>query len=121
MATRVFPVLVISAKTGASGFIVVQIPVHIKSLAHAFYSNGRNVQEGNSSLKRKKPVLGVYTSIERCVLTANNEVEWTMATASDAKGWLPLWTQKVGVPGAITKDVGFLMNWIEEKRKQKGP
>lgn len=62
MATRVFPVLVVTAKTGASGFIVVQIPVHIKSLAHAFYSNGRNVQEGNSSLKRKKPVLGYLAS-----------------------------------------------------------
>lgn len=40
-----------------------------------------------------------------------------MATTSDAKGWLPMWMQKMGIPGAISKDVDFLMDWIREKRK----
>ncbi len=58
----------------------------------------------------------VYTSIERCVLTEDDEIEWTMATISNAKGWLPTRAQKMGVPGAIAKDVGFFMKWIEEER-----
>ncbi|KAI4183506.1 MAG: hypothetical protein L6R41_005360 [Letrouitia leprolyta] len=116
LSTRVFSVLVITAKTGPQDFIVVQIPVDIASLNEAFYSNGRNLKEGESAVKRKKSVLGVYTSIERCVLTANNEVEWTMATASDAKGWLPMWAQRMGIPGAVAKDVGFVVKWIQEHR-----
>ncbi|KAL8764037.1 MAG: hypothetical protein Q9184_000325 [Pyrenodesmia sp. 2 TL-2023] len=139
LSTRVFPVLVVTARTGKNAFIVVQRPVDIESHPEAFYSNGRNLQEGDSYLKRKKPVLGsvkhgssplmmfvvlivpgsVYTSIERCVLTENDEIEWTMATTSDAKGWLPKPAQKMGVPGAIVKDVGFFMKWIEEERVKR--
>lgn len=55
---RVFPVLLVTAKTGRHSFVVVQIPVDIKSLPEAFYSNGRNRREGDSALKRKTPVLG---------------------------------------------------------------
>ena len=55
---RVFPVLVITAKTGRFEFIVVQMAVDIHSLPEAFYSNGRNIQEGDSAVKRKKPVSG---------------------------------------------------------------
>ena len=55
---RVFPVLVVTAKTGSSSFIVIQIPVDIRSLGTAFYSNGRNMREGQEKLKQKKPVLG---------------------------------------------------------------
>lgn len=139
LSTRVFPVLVVTAKTGKNAFIIVQRPVDIESHRDAFYSNGRNLQEGDSDLKRKKPVLGsvkhgyppllvfvvlivpgsVYTSIERCILTENDEIEWTMATTSDAKGWLPKPAQKMGVPGAIAKDVGFFMKWIEEERVKR--
>lgn len=61
LSTRVFPVLVITAKTGTDDFIVVQIPVNVESLPEAFYSNGRNVRDGDSALKRKRPVLGFVT------------------------------------------------------------
>ncbi|KAL8675333.1 MAG: hypothetical protein Q9168_000290 [Polycauliona sp. 1 TL-2023] len=117
LSTRVFSVLVITATTGREDFIVVQLPVEIDTLKEAFYSNGRNITEGSSALKRKKPIMGQYTSIERCIKRPiSNDIEWTMATTSDAKGWLPMWAQKMGVPGAIAKDVDFLMNWIREKR-----
>jgi len=46
----------------------------------------------------------------------SGDVEWIMATASDAKGNLPMAVQKLGVPGAIVNDVGFFMKWIAEKR-----
>ena len=44
------------------------------------------------------------------------DVEWLMAVASDTKGWLPMWMQKLGLPGAIVKDVGLFMKWTEQNR-----
>lgn len=46
----------------------------------------------------------------------DQNIEWTMATASDAKGWLPMWAQKLGVPSAIVKDVGLFLKWAHKKR-----
>ena len=58
----------------------------------------------------------VYTSIERCILTESADIEWVMATASDAKGNLPMAAQKLGVPGAIVNDVGFFIGWTANNR-----
>ena len=64
---RVFSVLVITAKTASTqldaassspqDFIVVQIPIDIRALPGAFFSNGKNLTEGTQSLEKKKPVL----------------------------------------------------------------
>lgn len=116
LSNRVFPVLVVTAKRGKHSFVVVQIPVDISGLTVAMYSNGRNLHEGDSPLKRKRPVLGVYTSIERCQMLPDQNIEWVMATASDAKGWLPMWAQKMGVPSAVVKDVGLFIGWVKTKR-----
>ena len=40
-----------------------------------------------------------------------------MAVTSDAKGSLPMWAQKMGLPGAIAKDVGLVMQWVADRRK----
>lgn len=61
LSNRVFPVLVITAKMGKRSFVVVQIPIDIQNLTASMYSNGRNLTEGDSSLKRQKPVLGCVT------------------------------------------------------------
>ena len=58
----------------------------------------------------------VYTSIERCILTESADIEWIMATASDAKGNLPMAAQKLGIPGAIVNDVGLFMEWTANNR-----
>ncbi|KAL9076723.1 MAG: hypothetical protein Q9161_000708 [Pseudevernia consocians] len=116
LSNRVFSVLVVTAKRGKHSFVVVQIPVDISGLTVAMYSNGRNLHEGDSAVKRKKPVLGVYTSIERCQMLPDQNIEWVMATASDAKGWLPMWAQKMGVPSAVVKDVGLFIGWVKTKR-----
>ncbi len=58
LSNRVFPVLVVTAKRGKHSFVVVQIPVDISDLREAMYSNGRNLREGDSKVKRKKPILG---------------------------------------------------------------
>lgn len=146
---RVFPELVISAKAGRFESIIVHIPIDIRKLPEALYSNGRNFREGDSDLKRKTPVLGfvhfsinlaaaltlnyrgarkinpfadiypsAYASIERTRLLPDENIEWTMAVTSDAKGSLPMWAQKLGLPGAIAKDVGLVMQWVAERRKR---
>jgi hypothetical protein len=117
---RVFPVLVITAKTAAApaegsdqgtpgdSFTVVQIPVSTQGLPNAKYHNAPKITGG------------LYCSIERCeVVEDGNKVQWSMATASDAKGILPMWAQKMGVPGAVVKDVGWFILWVSERR-QKG-
>ncbi len=46
----------------------------------------------------------------------DQNIEWMMATASDAKGWLPKWAQKIGVPSAVVKDVGLFIRWVAKQR-----
>lgn len=42
------------------------------------------------------------------------EIEWVMATASDARGGIPIVFQRMGIPGAIVKDVGLFLKWIHK-------
>jgi hypothetical protein len=125
---RAFPTLVVSAidssKTGTDSFIVVQIPVDLTAVPMAVYSTGNNRKEGSTSRQKKKVVLGQYVSVERCKVVKedgskdNGKVLWDMATASDAKGWLPMALQKLGVPGAVVKDVGFFIKWTAARRSR---
>ena len=102
---RVFPVFVITAKQERE-FIVVQIPVATKDLPNVKYHNVPKVTGG------------VYCSIERGeLIEGGTKVQWQMATASNAKGNLPMWMQKMGVPGAVVKDVGFFIEWCAKRRK----
>ena len=116
---RVFPVVVITGKKAAApaegsdqgipgdSFTVVQIPVATQGLPNAKYHNAPKI------------TAGLYCSIERCeVVEGGKKVQWSMATASDAKGILPMWAQKMGVPGAVVKDVGWFILWVEERRKK---
>lgn len=103
---RVFPVLVVTAKK-ANVFMVVQIPVSTENLPGVKYHKQGKITEG------------MYCSVERCELVDEGKnVMWQMATASDAKGVLPMWVQKMGVPGAVVKDVGLFMGWVSERRKK---
>ncbi|KAK1068005.1 hypothetical protein LTR74_005905 [Friedmanniomyces endolithicus] len=69
---RVFPELVITASK-AGELLVVQIPVEIKGMQGAAY---------NSNKTRK---------LQDELLDGGANVKWQMATASDAKGILPMW------------------------------
>lgn len=118
---RVFPELIVSAKYtpekhGKEAFLLVQIPVELATSSKAFYSNERYKKEGEGEQK-KSAVLAKYVSIERCVDLGDGKVQWEMATASDASGALPVPLQKLGVPGAIVKDVGLFLGWVDKKRK----
>lgn len=88
---------------------------------------GGRIFWGNSDVEVNASILmsyRAYASIELCRLVADQGVEmveWTMATTSDAKGWLPMWVQKLGIPGAISKDVAYFMNWVAGRRRKQDP
>jgi len=104
-----------------------EVPVNLISVPTAFYSTGKNRKEGSTTRQKKKVVLGQYVSVERCKVLKdegspdNGKVVWDMATASDAKGWLPMALQKLGVPGAVVKDVGYFMKWTAARRARNEP
>ena len=75
LSNRVFPVLVLTAKRGKHAFVVVQIPVDVSGLTAAMYSNGRNLHEGDSAVKRKKPVLGYDGESHVFVSSANADLD----------------------------------------------
>ncbi|CAG8981697.1 hypothetical protein HYALB_00006570 [Hymenoscyphus albidus] len=108
---RTFPVIQITADlVGAQEFIVVSIPL-----------NDFEKSPYSEFAKDKSLVIAAYTSIERIrILPANSDIEWIMATASNAKGVLPQWMQNLAVPGAIAKDVDFFMSWIPSQRRTVG-
>lgn len=114
LSPRCFPVLVATASVDDNSFVVVTVPVNLGSgVEEAYYTADRNVKDGATSQQRKQVVAGVYAAVE--LVSRNperNEIEWIMATASDAKGNLPAWIQKFGVPGQIVKDVGYFLKWI---------
>lgn len=69
----------------------------------AFYSNGRNVKEGDSSVKRRKPVLGQvgsdFPSLYRACIIANNVPEYIQVSKAvkccPTKTWSGSWVQLV--------------------------
>jgi hypothetical protein len=99
---RCFSVLVCTASTSPSSFIAVTIPVELGDLG--YYAAGKNV------------VVGAYAAVETVYLETDGQgkeiIDWTMGTASDTRGNLPMALQKLGLPGAVVKDVGFFLRWI---------
>ncbi|KAF2161725.1 hypothetical protein M409DRAFT_69536 [Zasmidium cellare ATCC 36951] len=108
LQTRVFTVLVLAGKKGHTEFVDVQIPVDMSKVPNAKYA------------KDSKYTPGIYCSIERGELLEDGaKVKWQMGTASDAGGNLPMWVQKLGIGGAVVKDVGLFMEWRDKERKGK--
>jgi hypothetical protein len=112
LKNRTFPVIQVSASLAdADEFVVVTIPL-----------NDFEKSPYAEDAKDKSLVLAAYVSVERIrVLPSNGDVEWIMATASDAKGILPQWMQNMAVPSAIAKDVELFMSWIPSQRSHTIP
>lgn len=70
--------------------------------------------------KEKGVVVGWYASIERVRKLPTGDIEWVMATASDAKGMLPLWVQTMAVTGLVAKDVSMFLTWLAKERDGNG-
>ncbi|KAF2456636.1 hypothetical protein BDY21DRAFT_345681 [Lineolata rhizophorae] len=125
LCNRTFTVLVASFAVSPAVSLVAQIPVDLSTFPAAFrqehvmYANGRHRQAGASGAGRGQMVVGEYVSVERITRVEQDgkkHVRWEMATASDAKGWLPAGMQKLGIPGAIRKDVGLFLRWTADRR-----
>lgn len=121
---RVFATLVLTARDSPSSFMTVQIPVDLSTIPSAKYSNGSNRTTGSTPQEKKKPVFGRYVSVERVRridADGSSEVQWDMATASDAAGNLPMAVQKIAMGTEIVKDVEYVMNWAANKRGRNEP
>ena len=100
-------------------FVAVTVPVQLgMGVQPAFYSNFRNLKEGEDAKKKREVVPGLYAAVETGTLRNKKdgdgeEIDWIMATASDAKGVLPMWMQKLALPGAVPKDVEYFIKWIK--------
>lgn len=111
--------MIVKGRNGGPGsdFITAQIPVDLTKVPQALYANGRNRSDGKTAQQKKETTAGMYVSVERAEqLDDGAKVKWQMATASDAKGNLPMWMQKMGVPGAVVHDVGLFMDWVAKRR-----
>ena len=107
LKNRTFPVIQIAAMLAGTGeFLVVSIPlIDFEKSPYSEFARDKSL------------VVAAYTSIERLrVLPSNGDVEWIMATASDARGVLPQWMQNLAVPGAVAKDVMMFLDWIPSQR-----
>ena len=111
LKNRSFPVIqVTAALSGASEFLVISIPINdFDKSPYAEFAKDKNL------------VMAAYASVERIrVLPSNGDVEWIMATASNAGGVLPQWMQNMAVPAAIAKDVEMFLSWIPSQRSDGG-
>jgi hypothetical protein len=107
LKNRAFPVVqVVAALEGTPEFMVVSVPLSdFEKSPYADFARDKSL------------VVAAYASIERIrVLPSNSDVEWIMATASDAKGVLPQWMQNLAVPSAVAKDVEMFLSWIPSQR-----
>lgn len=87
LKNRTFPVVQVAADlSGSQEFIIVSIPLNdFQKSPYAEYARDKSL------------VVAAYTSIERIrILPTNGDVEWIMATASDAGGVLPQVSQTSG-------------------------
>ena len=101
-------------------FVAVTVPIQLgMGVKKAFYASWQNLKEGENGKRKREVVQGLYCAVETCTLrskrgsTQEEEIDWIMATASDAKGILPMWAQKLALPGAVPKDVSYFMKWIK--------
>lgn len=99
-----------------SGFITVQVPLNFDpkhSIPDAL--RDRIIQSAP-----KNTIFAAYASVEQISLDSD-EVEWTMATTSDAGGAIPQWIQRSwnmgGVPKAVVADVGLFIGWMQGRRR----
>lgn len=121
IAPRSFVVLAISADCPNNAFVTVQMP--LASQNHASGSVPKPLHDKIVGAAPRNAIFASYTSVEQVVLQAeSDQIEWTMATTSDAGGAIPQWVQRSwalgGVPRAIVADVGLFLRWTSQRRNR---
>lgn len=131
ISPRTFISLVVSAsepqpdKDQPAGFYTVQIPL---SFSKEDYSSAADLQSKIKSAVPKNTIFAHYASVEHVVVSKKaaaageqRQIEWTMATTSDAGGLIPQWVQRSwtmgGVPKAVVADVGLFLGWTDRQRR----
>lgn len=138
LSDRVFTVLLLSFTNKSSNIpesIDMQLPINLstfptsvlsRSHTHAnltsasntklvYRNNDANATSEQKARNGKEVVEGRYVSWERIKKVDDAQTEWLMRTASDAGGVLPGWVQRLGVPGAIAKDVPLAVKFAVER------
>ncbi|KAK0754159.1 hypothetical protein B0T18DRAFT_442590 [Schizothecium vesticola] len=128
---RVFPVVQVTcssaaAEEGEGVFLVVSLHVEDLLAASSLLPGAsdddglpldqQRVKDRSREDVGRGAVVGAYVSVERVRRDGGGSVEWIMATASDAKGVLPLWVQTRAVPGQVAVDVPYFLGWVEGQR-----
>ncbi|EAW11806.1 SRPBCC family protein [Aspergillus clavatus NRRL 1] len=139
ISPRTFISLLVSADLPdpvAKGFVTVQIPL----TADPVETIPRALREKIAASAPRNAIFASYASVEQVLslpfaVRSNSDarssrkyvaqVEWTMATTSDAGGAIPRWVQQSwtlgGVPRAITADVGLFIKWTGHRRITSHP
>ncbi|EEP82911.1 predicted protein [Uncinocarpus reesii 1704] len=96
------------------GFIIIQLPLQHSELPEAKQTKTTNCIFANYiSIEMVRRLDGVH----------KRRIEWTMATAAHAGGWIPASLQRSwrlgGVPKQIVKDVGFVMAYLATQRRAR--
>ena len=148
LKNRVFNVLLLSgvytdpsspekSVQAADHFTVIQLPIDLASFPEEFRKRSHyDTQKGyyrppdsgatdtQKAQRGNKIVEGRYVSVENVARGQDSESPmsnvWTMSTASDAGGVLPMAIQKLAIPGQIAKDVQFVMDYINKHRNDVG-
>ncbi|WVQ79236.1 hypothetical protein IAT38_001332 [Cryptococcus sp. DSM 104549] len=69
----------------------------------------------------KGRVRGKYVSVERVrEIKGGKEVEWRMATSSDAGGNIPRFVTNQSLPGSISEDVPSFLSWMVRRFPEGG-
>ena len=108
---RVFTVILLSAiATDFKSFLVISAPLTpLRQVTASKYANGAVANT---------VVHAAYSSVEHVYKNEDGTITWDMATVSDAKGALPMTVQKLGIAGAIVKDVGLFLKWVAGNRSK---
>ncbi|KAK7752402.1 hypothetical protein SLS62_005555 [Diatrype stigma] len=118
---RTFPVLQVSCVAAGPGaqpeFLFVSIPVPD--------FGGDDADKRSTLAAEPGALVAVYASVERVRKMprdgggGDGDIEWLMATASDARGVLPAWLQNLAMPAVIWKDVPLFLGWIAKERRRE--
>lgn len=71
----------------------------------------------NVSIPRKLEsafVKGMYLSVEIITKLEDGRIEWTLATTSEAGGWLPQFLQRPQMTKAVAQDVPEFRTWVNK-------
>jgi hypothetical protein len=118
---RVFTIAILTAtsaaETGSPSSLVATIPLPaLRNITASKYANGAIA----NTVVHAAYVAVEYVSIQEQKVpnAGKSHIVWEMATSSDAKGALPMGVQKMGIAGAVVKDVGLFLKWVGDRRSK---